>query len=418
MELSELYGGSHKSSKNTYIPNETSDVGGDRSSRPAYEPILTVHDRLYADSTALHDPKVEKDVLITTLSTDTIRWIKRRRVMEAKHRVAITHFREGQLREIFDGLDFDSTGIIDLAELKNAVQYAEDELKGKKGPSFKDVAKMFDAMDEDGNGEVDYHEFMISMTGSSKSFIDQASEQDVEKLRAKFKEYAIKKKREYFVKAIDDKPVVGSNIAPGRHTPAPPTLNPTGSIESLANQGLSDGEKCKYFTSLFRIGGSGSTPSKDLLKPQVTHSESDTDHHIPHPGSTIAHLNTHADRETANSRSSMHSPKSDTSGMAESRASSPLHHHAHSSHSHHRERHERPATHLQPNSPERIEQILEPFAKIDKASREQNRNPTDKEFFYYQLEDRIKQERRQAYADIHMDPEARDTESRVLHEKE
>jgi len=47
------------------------------------------------------EEKVEKDVLIATLSSDTIRWIKRRRMFEAKHRVAITHFRESQLREIF-----------------------------------------------------------------------------------------------------------------------------------------------------------------------------------------------------------------------------------------------------------------------------------------------------------------------------
>ena len=64
------------------------------------------------------EEKVEKDVLIATLSSDTIRWIKRRRMFEAKHRVAITHFRGSQLREIFVGLDFEDENVIDMDELK------------------------------------------------------------------------------------------------------------------------------------------------------------------------------------------------------------------------------------------------------------------------------------------------------------
>jgi hypothetical protein len=52
---------------------------------------------------------------------------------------------------------------------------------------------------------VDYHEFMIGMTGSSQSFIETASEQDIDKLKAKFSEYATIKKREHLVKAIEER---------------------------------------------------------------------------------------------------------------------------------------------------------------------------------------------------------------------
>ena len=47
-------------------------------------------------------------------------------------------------------------------------------------------------MDEDGNGdgEVDFHEFTIAMTGSATSTIDSASEYDVERLTKRFIEYA------------------------------------------------------------------------------------------------------------------------------------------------------------------------------------------------------------------------------------
>ena len=63
--------------------------------------------------------------------------------MTAYHRVAMTHFREDQLRESFVELDFDNIGVIDLDELQMVVKYAGDQLRVKRGPSFKNVAKMF-----------------------------------------------------------------------------------------------------------------------------------------------------------------------------------------------------------------------------------------------------------------------------------
>ncbi len=42
---------------------------------------------------------------------------------------------------------------------------------------------------------------------------------------------------------------------------------------------------------------------------------------------------------------------------------------------------------------------------------------TEKERFYVELEERVKNERRKALDDILRDPEARDTETRVQHEK-
>ena len=83
------------------------------------EPVdNSVHGRLYRTPRMSIEENMEKDVLIAALLSDTIRWIKRRRTFEAKHRVAITHFRESQLREIFVGLDFEDENVIDLDELK------------------------------------------------------------------------------------------------------------------------------------------------------------------------------------------------------------------------------------------------------------------------------------------------------------
>ena len=89
------------------------------------------------------------------------------------------------MRESFVELDFDNIGVIDLDELQMVVKYAGDQLRVKRGPSFKNVAKMFAQMDEDGNGEEDDHEFMVEM----------ALEQDVNMLRAKFSEFAMERDR-------------------------------------------------------------------------------------------------------------------------------------------------------------------------------------------------------------------------------
>ena len=93
---------------------------------------------------------------------------------------------------------------------------------------------------------------MIGMTGSSQSFIETASEQDIDKLKAKFSEYATIKKREHLVKAIEER-------AQATATPlllsAPQgwgqgTINTFSSITPAGT----DGEKCKIFLSLCSIG--------------------------------------------------------------------------------------------------------------------------------------------------------------------
>ena len=63
----------------------------------------------------------------------------------------LPHATTAQLREIFEGLDFENKGIIDLEELQGAAAYAEDELKKKYGISVSNLAQMFEGMDDDGS---------------------------------------------------------------------------------------------------------------------------------------------------------------------------------------------------------------------------------------------------------------------------
>ena len=141
------------------------------------------------------------EAIVSILPSDTLRWIKKRRRKDCKLKVAMSHFRERQLREIFNGLDYKTEGEINLDDLKNACAYVEESLEGKRGDQLHNLQEMFTLMDEDKSGSVDFQEFCAGMSGSSKSTIDSASEHAIDKLHWKFVEYSRIYKRQ---KAIDE----------------------------------------------------------------------------------------------------------------------------------------------------------------------------------------------------------------------
>lgn len=183
-----------------FAPTSTSVVG---ASTKTHSSVETVTDRLFHSEKKVKKAKTANDALLSSLPTDSLRWIKKRRKINSFEKVALTYFRERQLRTIFRGLDFDGMGTIHLDLVKDAADYAEEKLRPKKGkPVFVNVRGMFEAMDEDGDGTVDFHEFTIAMTGSSKSAMDNATEQDVEKLTRRFIEFANIRRRERAVEEI------------------------------------------------------------------------------------------------------------------------------------------------------------------------------------------------------------------------
>lgn len=162
-------------------------------------------ERLFRNEKKHKAERTADDALLSTLPSDTLKFLKARRKKESFEKVPLTYYRERQLRAVFRGLDFDGMGTIHLELVKDAADYAEEKLKPKRGPPvFVNVRGMFEAMDEDGDGTVDFHEFTIAMTGSSSSAIDSASEHDVENLTSRFLEFANIKKRERAVQMIQD----------------------------------------------------------------------------------------------------------------------------------------------------------------------------------------------------------------------
>jgi len=224
---------------------------------------VSVTDRLFQNEHKTKVTKTANDALLSSLPTDTLRWIKTRRKADSFEKVALTHFRERQLRAIFQGLDFDGMGTIHLDLVCDAADYAEEKLKPKRGkPVFTDVRGMFEAMDEDGDGTVDFHEFTIAMTGSSKSAIDKASEKDVENLTKRFIEYAMIRKRESALQKMATKTGTGDatqtqthTITTGTHNRLSRSATSTSNVElPVLVESEPDLDKYTQFRTLFTIG--------------------------------------------------------------------------------------------------------------------------------------------------------------------
>jgi len=159
-------------------------------------------DRLYVkpdkNSNTKKRESTANDALISALPSETLSWMRKRRSRENKGKVAISIFQERQLREIFNGLDLENTGVINLGQLQEAALYVENTTKDSVTP-LKNVYELFANMDDDGNGEVDFHEFTQAMIISKAR-----SEIEVQRMHQKFIEFAFIKKREYSLRTIEE----------------------------------------------------------------------------------------------------------------------------------------------------------------------------------------------------------------------
>ena len=102
------------------------------------------------------------DVIISSLGSSTINWIKKHRAKSSTTKVAMTFHNEKQLRRIFDGFDFDSSGMVSLVFFHKAVEYCKaDKTFSRMTDKLNHLIDTFYAMDTDGDGTVDFHEFCV-----------------------------------------------------------------------------------------------------------------------------------------------------------------------------------------------------------------------------------------------------------------
>lgn len=100
---------------------------------------------------------------ISHLDPVSIRWMNKRRPKGAAGALKISAHKAAQLKEMFDGLDFDGGGEIELREFRQAINYVT-ETTHQEPIEPKKLAEIFRAMDTDGSGTVDFGEFLVAMT--------------------------------------------------------------------------------------------------------------------------------------------------------------------------------------------------------------------------------------------------------------
>lgn len=243
-----------------FAPHSTSVVG---ASIVTHDSIATVTDRLYRNVKKAVVKKTANDALLSSLPTDSLRWIKKRRKINSSEKVALTHFRERQLREIFRGLDFDEMGTIHLDLVKEAANYAEVKLKPKKGKAvFTNIQELFAAMDTSGDSQIDFNELVSALCGSTKSAMDNATEQDVEMLTLRFIEYADIRRRERAVAAVGLTISQVRSISEGMCRASTPLDARTGL--PLLCETPPDHARYAHFRTLFSSGGAPVTEGETV----------------------------------------------------------------------------------------------------------------------------------------------------------
>ena len=140
----------------------------------------------------------------TFLTADAVRWMQKRRpAADSNAKNFIPPMRVLQLRSIFRGLDFDGSGEIDIDELKDAVKFVANADTGDGPPLIEkpdEIVQLFESMDIDKNGTVDFDEFLVGMTTSSAAGAVGSA-----KMANAFFDFANQHRRQTIVDKINDK---------------------------------------------------------------------------------------------------------------------------------------------------------------------------------------------------------------------
>ena len=133
----------------------------------AKEELLKRHIRKHrVVFSAENDTDIANTKSVSFLSPHAINWMNKRRPRVVSGLVQQSHltFAKALLyREIFKGLDFDGSGGISLEEMDEAIKYVRKHEPGcVERP--KEIISFFRRMDVDGNGVIDFNEFLMAMS--------------------------------------------------------------------------------------------------------------------------------------------------------------------------------------------------------------------------------------------------------------
>lgn len=145
------------------------------------------------------------NVIVSDLPSETLRWMKKRRDINSSKKIVISFYRENQLREIFDKLDYQKHKALDLDDLTEAIRYVKKKMSRLcEFPHLNNMEETFRDMDDNGDGTVDFEEFSRGMTGTTNSTFDMISEYDLNRFLNFFMEFGEMKQRENAINRINE----------------------------------------------------------------------------------------------------------------------------------------------------------------------------------------------------------------------
>lgn len=144
---------------------------------------------------------------VSFLSGDSVRWMNKRQPNTLfATRTRVQPSRALQIREVFRGLDYDNSGSIDIEELKEAVLFvARATTTEGEEPLFKDPNKLmefFVAMDTNGDGTVDFNEFLLALTSQANE-----GDNEAERLHQAFFDFANQHRRQKILDFVKERDI-------------------------------------------------------------------------------------------------------------------------------------------------------------------------------------------------------------------
>merc|ERR1712086_1239624 len=107
------------------------------------------------------------------MGTESISNMSRRGAAKKKAKGGLTEEQIEEIREAFNLFDADNSGAIDVRELKAAMRALGFEVKKEE------LKKMISDIDSDGNGSIEFQEFLEMMTGKMG---EKDPREDIEKV--------------------------------------------------------------------------------------------------------------------------------------------------------------------------------------------------------------------------------------------
>jgi Ca2+-binding EF-hand superfamily protein len=192
-------GGSNDS--NTIATTKGGPRPPNKPGKPAHAPAPVV---AIAEEEEENDNNISNSKSVSFLPPNTLRWLNRRRPAEEGAAKVMSASRALQLRNVFTSLDFEGNGEIGLGELKEAIFFVARPRDDGAAPLIEDpdkICKFFESMDVDGNGAVDFNEFLFGMTSGEED------DTKMRKVQQAFFEFANMHNRQMILESVADESV-------------------------------------------------------------------------------------------------------------------------------------------------------------------------------------------------------------------